>query len=156
MALPFKQAWPRSRILSTALQAIALVALAVLAWVPTAQDLAQPSADQVWEQFGIGASCGTARFDLGWLGDGGGAVSGSGSVFGGAQLMGWLNWISCQLSLATGISPLQGFLIAGLSLTFVLSALACRWGASAMTPACWRAFCSPQPPLRFPGWGTSL
>ncbi len=104
------------------------MALAVLAWIPTAQGLAQPSADQVWEQFGIGASCGTARFDLGWLGDGAGPASGGGSVFGGAQLMGWLYRISCQLAVATGISPLQGFLIAGLSLTFSLSVLACRWG----------------------------
>ena len=123
-----KQTWAKSQLLITALQAIALILLAVLAWIPTAQGLAQPSADQVAEQFALGNSCGAARFDLGWLGDGAGGVSGGVSVFGGAVLQGWLNRISCLLAFATGISPLQGFLIAGLSLTFILAVLACRLG----------------------------
>lgn len=104
------------------------MALAVLAWIPTAQGLGKPSADQVAEQFALGNSCGTARFDLGWLGVGSDAVSGGSGGLGSSQLMSWLFRISCQLAAASGLSPLQGFLVVGLSLTFALSALACRWG----------------------------
>ncbi len=123
-----KQTWAKSQLLITALQAIALILLAVLAWIPTAQGLAQPSADQVAEQFSIGNSCVSARFDLGWLGDEADSFSSGSSSLGTSQLMGWLFRLSCQLAAASSLSPLQSYLLLGLSLTFALSALACRVG----------------------------
>ncbi|MCP9848787.1 hypothetical protein [Cyanobium sp. Morenito 9A2] len=86
--------------------------------------LSNPSADQVWERFGLGSACVAERFQLGWIGPDSNQNLGS---FTGSLLSTAATGLSCQLARHTDLDPLQAFLILGLLLTFGLSALACRW-----------------------------
>ncbi|MFS6826020.1 hypothetical protein AAF143_01810 [Cyanobium sp. ATX-6F1] len=102
----------------------ALLPLAALAWWPTFLSLSLPSADQVWERFGIGSSCVAERFQLGWIGPGSSQNLGA---FTGSLASTAVTGLSCQLARHSRLDPLQAFLILGLLLTFGLTALACRW-----------------------------
>lgn len=106
------------------LLAIGLVTLTVLVWIPTALRLGQPSADQIWEQFGIWSACIPDHFALGWAGAGSGST-GLGA-FTGSLPAGAIVWLSCQLVHHTPLNGLQSFLAVGLALTFLLALIACR------------------------------
>ena len=98
-------------------------ALTILAWIPTFLLLQHPSADQVWETFGIWSACTADHFQLGWAGSGSAASMGS---FTASLPAAGLQWLSCQLTHHSPLNPLQSFLLLGLALTFLLALMACR------------------------------
>ena len=102
-----------------------LVGIAVLAWYPTGLQLGNPGADQVLENFWFGASCSPARYQLGWTGADS-AASATGALFTGSLAAGWVTQSACRLAVALRLTPLQGALVLGLSLSFALAAITSR------------------------------
>lgn len=102
-----------------------LIGLAVLSWYPTGQSLVQPGADQVWESFGIGASCGSARYVMGWTGSDSTSV-GSGALFTASLAARLVSRAACSFAGIAHLSPLQGYLVVGLALSFALAAITSR------------------------------
>lgn len=109
---------PRMRTL-----AILLVALTILAWIPSFLLLQHPSADQVWEAFGLWSACTADQFQLGWAGPDSPTSMGA---FTASLPAAGLQWLSCQLAHHSPLNPLQSFLVLGLALTFLLALMACR------------------------------
>lgn len=109
---------------ASALPLLLVLLLTALAWWPTIQQLADPLADQVGENFGVAASCSSPAYQLGWFG---GAVNGGATLWGGSLPATLLAQAGCRLSPALGLSPLQSYLLLGQLLTVVMAALACRW-----------------------------
>lgn len=102
-----------------------LIGLVVLAWLPSLQLLGQPSADQIWESFGIAEACVATPTNLGWL-SANSSVAGQGLFT--LSLPGQtLLWLSCQLSRLSTLQLLQAFLLIGQLLTLLLAAVSCRW-----------------------------
>jgi hypothetical protein len=102
-----------------------LVGLAVLAWYPMGHALIRPGDDQVWESFGIGSSCSTARYVLGWTGSDSTSV-GIGALFTASLAAGLVSRAACSFAVIAHLSPLQGYLVVGLALSFALAAITSR------------------------------
>lgn len=102
-----------------------LIGLAVLAWYPTGLLLADPKGDQVWENFTLGATCSTARHELGWMGLVQAAGS-SGGLFATSLAAAWVARASCVIASSVHLTPLQGYLVTGLALSFGLAAITSR------------------------------
>lgn len=126
---------------------LALILLAVLAWIPSALELRQPGDDQVWQAMGLEASCRPGAFQLGWIGDG--VASGGGTLFVGSQVTSHLAGLACQMAGVTGLNGLQSELVLGLGLTFALSALACRLAGFRATTSLLAAFLITTAPCAF-------
>lgn len=103
---------------------LAVLLLTALAWWPSIAELADPRADQVWENFGIASSCTSAPYQLGWLG---GVAGGGASLFGASLPASLLSQAACRLSPVLGLTPLQAFVLLGQLLTVVLAVISCRW-----------------------------
>ncbi len=97
----------------------------VLAWLPSLRLLTTPSADQIWESFGIADACASQPARLGWLGSGSPAP-GAG-MFTPSLAAQILVQLSCRLSRLTPLLPLQAALLLGQALTLALAWLSCRW-----------------------------
>lgn len=106
------------------LLAIVLVVLAAVAWLPTVLQLRSPSADQVWENFGLWSVCVPGQFQLGWSGPVAGVSTGG--AFAASRPAAAIQWLSCQLAHHSPLNGLQSFLILGLALTFLLALISCR------------------------------
>jgi hypothetical protein len=89
---------------------VGLVAIAVLAWIPTFLSLRAPKGDQVWEQFGIWSVCASDNFQLGWAGPGSDQSHGA---FTGSVPAIILQWFGCQLAHHSPLNALQSFLALG-------------------------------------------
>ncbi|MFM7087290.1 MAG: hypothetical protein ACKOXO_09930 [Cyanobium sp.] len=129
------------------LLSLALILLAVLAWIPSALELRQPAEDQVWQAMGLEASCRPGAFQLGWIGDGVG--SGGGTLFVGSQVASQLGWLACRMAAVTALNGLQSELLLGLILTFSLSALACRLAGFRASTSLLAAFLITTAPCAF-------
>ena len=114
----------KCRDISAVALPIGLPLLALVAWIPHFLSLRAISADQVWENFGIGTACQGGRFQLGWVGPSSELVGMGG--FTGSLPARIVSWLSCQLALHSALYPSQAFLIVGLVLTFGLALVACR------------------------------
>ncbi len=98
----------------------------MLAWLPTLRLLASPSADQVWEAFGLSEFCATPPAQLGWLGGGGASSVGPG-LFTPSWPALILAQLSCRLSRVSPLNTLQASVLVGQGLTLLLAWLSCRW-----------------------------
>lgn len=105
---------------------LTLLLLAVGAWWPTLQSLTQPTADQVWEAFGLATACLADPSTLGWMGPVADAPP-SASLFAPGLFGPLLPGLACRLAQATPLHPLQAYLLIGLVFTALLAALSCRW-----------------------------
>ena len=105
---------------------LGLLLLALCAWWPTFQSLAQPSADQVWEAYGLATACLAQPSALGWMGpvpDGSAAAS----LFAPGLFGPVLPGLACRLAQGSALHPLQAYLLLGLAFTAVLAFISCRW-----------------------------
>ncbi|MEI8250935.1 MAG: hypothetical protein WCF98_07170 [Synechococcus sp. ELA057] len=116
----------RSGVLAQAPLALILLALSAVAWWPRFVGLASPGADQVASAFGIASLCQSDPTQLGWFGSAP-VAAGAASLFAPGLLQPLLSGFACRFSLASGMAPLQAYLVLGLLLTAVLSFLSCRW-----------------------------